>query len=193
MIRLSIFVALFASLFVGCARYEYDLRSPENEARHIGAKADEIVSIDPLEYRLRTVDNRLVMRIYNPTQDMIAVQGAPSVVVDPSGQSHPLRDQTIAPSSFVKLIFPPLRPTIENVGPTWGVGVGVGAHTSRRDYGLPDNYYPYDPAPRYYSVYDGSDYYWDWNGSGDLRVVLSFRRGDKEFRHEFVFRRQKMS
>jgi hypothetical protein len=28
--------------------------------------------------------------------------------------------------------------------------------------------------------------------AGEVRAVLTFRRGDKEFRHEFLFRRQKM-
>jgi hypothetical protein len=177
-------------LLIGCAHYEYDLLKPEQFARHISTKADEVVTLDPLEYRLRTSDNHLVLQVFNTSDEPIELLGSQSVVVDPSGQSRPLRGQTIAPSSFAKLIFPPLRPTFETAGPTWGVGYGVS--TYHRDIGFP-NYDVIDP-PRYYAVYD-SEIYWEWNGPGDLRLTLVYRRGaeQKEIRHEFVFRRQKMS
>src|SRR5205814_908677 len=81
-----------------------------DRARHIGAKADQVVRVDPLEYRLRSYDNRLVLSIFNPTQDPITLAGDRSYVVDPKDQSHPLRSQTIAPNTFVRLILPPMRP-----------------------------------------------------------------------------------
>src|SRR5690348_12149073 len=79
----------------GCASYEYDLTQPPDLRRHVATKTDTVVTIDPLEYRLVTVDNRLVMRIFNPTDDAIQILGEKSTVVDPTGQSHPIRSQTI--------------------------------------------------------------------------------------------------
>jgi hypothetical protein len=65
-----------------------------------------VFRVDPLEYSMRTVDNRLVVRVFNPTDDAIELVGPRCSVVDPDGQSHPLRTQSIAPGSFIKLIFP---------------------------------------------------------------------------------------
>jgi hypothetical protein len=185
----------------GCARYEFELVQPQELARHIATKTDQVVSIDPLEYRLQSMDGRLVMRIYNRTNDPIELLGSKSAVVDPRGQSHPLRDQTIAAQSFVKLIFPPMRPRVYDTGPTFGIGVGyhTGAYRSRGRY-RNRNYYgdpyfasAYDYGPRYLALYDEGDaQYWDWTGQSTARVSLVFRRGGKEFRHDFTFARRKM-
>ena len=201
---------LLLTFVTGCAKYEYDLVQPSEHQRHIGRNIDQVVTIDPLEYRLRTVDNRLVMRVYNPTEDSIQLVGDKSVVVDPQGQSHPLRTQTIAPRSYIKLILPPLRPRVYDPGPHFGVGVGVGVsryHYRRYPYYHSTYYHPYyDPwpyYPYYYDhYYDGPRYlyleddndarYWDWRGVGEARVILIYQRGDDDFRHELVFRRMKM-
>jgi hypothetical protein len=175
----------------GCAKYEFNLVQPADRSQHIGAKTDAVVAIDPLEYRLRAVDGRLVMRIFNPTEDPIELIGPKCTVVDPKGQSHPLRSETMAGGSFIKLIFPPMRPRVYQpyYGPTIGVGVGYSARGACR----PFRYQPMPSTPRYFTVYDESDtYYWDWKGEGEVRIALVFRRGDKEFRHEFLFRRVKM-
>jgi hypothetical protein len=179
----------------GCAKYEYNLVKPPDLARHIGTGTDAVVTVDPLEYRLRTVDNRLVMRIFNSTEDAVELLGPKCSVVDPEGQSHPLRSQSIAPGSFIKLILPPPRPRVYDpyYGPTIGVGVGVGGRVDAYPYSRYRYYDPYPPEPRYLAVYDENDVtYWDWRGEGECRVVLTFRRGEKEFRHEFLFRRQKL-
>ncbi len=192
---------LTSALCAGCAKYEYDLVKPTDLSRHIGKAGDAVFALDPLEYRARTVDNRLVLRVFNPTEDAIELLGPRCSVVDPEGQSHPLRSQSIAPGSFIKLIFPPPRPEVYNYGPTFGVGVGY--HVNAYPYyrypydGYGYGPYRYDPyyyyGPRYLAVVDENDtYYWDWRGEGEARAVLAFRRGDKEFRHELVFRRLKM-
>jgi hypothetical protein len=207
-------IAIFA-LFVciisgagGCAKYEYDLVEPREMSRHVGRSVDAVVDIDPFTYRLRSVDNRLVMRVYNNTDESIELLGDKSTVVDPDGQSHPLRSQAIAPKSFIKLIFPPPRPQVyDSSGPTFGVGVGYGMRVDAipgpPPDGLPDRrdfhtLYPlWEPyfrdEPRYISVVDESDtYYWNWKGVGESRVNLVYRRGEGEIRHAFVFRRVKM-
>ncbi len=190
----------------GCASYEYDLTQPADLRRHVATKTDTIVPIDPLEYRLRTVDNRLVMRIFNPTDDAIQLLGERSTVVDPSGQSHPLRAQTMAPHSFIKLIFPPIKPYVYDPGPTFGFGVGTHIGSAYGPRCAP-GFYPYSPyyysrypsydsfyyEPRYLYVSDDVDNrYWSWDGESDARMTLVFQRGDKQFTHELGFHRRKM-
>jgi hypothetical protein len=194
----SIILLSLLALSTGCAHYEYDIVAPENLRGHIGTKGDHVVTVDPLTYRFRTVDNRLVIRIYNDTQDPIVLLGERSTVVTPDQQSHPVRPQTIAPGSFIKLIFPPLRPPY---GPRGVFGVGIGARVDR-DRGDP-GYIPPDP---YY--YDARDYYddprflaayvpdqtifWDWEGESDVTATFVYLRRDKIFEHRFVFHRKKM-
>ena len=183
--------SLLLMLAAGCARYEYDLISPPDLRTHIGTKADAVTAVDPLVYRWRTVDGRLVVRVFNPTDDPIELLGPKSTAVAPSGQSHPLRGQTIAPQSHAKLILPPRRPRVYNSGPTFGVGVGM--RVDARDRGFPHDHDPFAREPRYLAVYDDDNaIYWDWNGETDVRLSLVYQRGDEPLRHDFVIRRRKM-
>ena len=184
----------------GCARYEYDLVHPADLRRHIG-KTDAVMRLGAIEYKLRTVDNRLVMRAYNRSDVTMQLLGEESVAVAPDGESHPVRGRTIAPGSHVKLIFPPLRPRVYRGGPSFGVGVGVSARRSRyRATGA-----AYDPLvhePAYLMVYEsGEALYWDWKGESEARIILVYQRSGpaaatapaNDFvRHEFTFRRLRM-
>lgn len=190
-------VVVALSLLSGCAHYEFDLTDPPDLARHIGSKSDEIVRVDPLEYRLRAYENRLVMSIFNPTPDPITLMGDRSYVVDPAGQSHPLRSQTIAPNTYVRLILPPMRPGYYESGPTIGFGLGVGFSSIRAHrYGY--RAVGYDPffydEPRYYTYYDESDNtYWTWEGQTPIRLHLAYQRAAQNaFAHDFTFHRRKM-
>ena len=95
---------------LGCTQYEYELVRPDRLARHIDNQAQTTFKIAPLNYGMISKENRLVVVIQNPLAEPVQILGDRSEVVDPSGQSHPLRSQTIAPTAFVKLILPPLRP-----------------------------------------------------------------------------------
>jgi hypothetical protein len=183
---------LLLSLLTGCARYEYQLQKPEQFAGHIGSKADYVVKLEPMEYRFRSVSSRLVVQIYNPTDQNIQLKGNESYVVDPQGQSHPLRSLAIAPNSFGKIIIPPPRPQVSDTGPTIGFGVGtyIGeGHHHHHDVhcdAMVDH-------PIYLDIYDeGDSYYWDLSGEGELRLRLTYQRTDKTFSDEFTIRRVKM-
>ena len=205
-------------LAVGCTHYEYDLTRPADFAQHIGVKEDVTMSLDPLEYRFRSYEDHLIIRIYNPTDDPIQLLGPQSSVVDPKSQSHPLRSATIESHSFVKLILPPPPPYVEAYGPTIGVGFGMRAKSANDDhpiYLMMDGgrrfhrfhrefiggwgwsywdpwYYDYY-APRYYVLYDENDTtYWDWKGETEVRMALAYQRNGKTFRDEFEFRRVKV-
>jgi hypothetical protein len=196
MIRTHLLVVLGTAIAFagGCVRYEYDVTRPAELTAHVGTRDDVVLKRDPLEYRLITVENRLVMRVQNDTDDPIQLVGEKSSVVDPKGESHPLRGLTIAPHSNAKLIFPPLRPVVERRGgPSFGIGVGtrIGYNNPRpfRDPWYDDDYYD---GPRYLAVIEGDAYYWEFDGPGEIRVSLTYQRGEQTFNHEFVIRRVKV-
>jgi hypothetical protein len=190
-------VLLLSGLSVGCARYEYDIARPPELARHVGAQQWVSAPQDPLDYRFITADNHLVMQIHNRTDAPIQLLGDKSVVVDPRGQSHALRSQTIAAGSFIKLILPPMPAQVQPSGPTFGFGIGLGVGSVYRG-GRHGGYYDglndpflYD-QPRYYAVYDPNDTtFWEWTGDGEARITLTYDRGGKTVTHEFAFRRTK--
>lgn len=185
------FVLILLLLSGGCARYEFDLVEPADLATHIGRDREAIFKRDELEYRMQTVDSRLLMYVVNSTDEQIDLIGPQSTAVDPAGQSHPFRSQSIAPHSFVKVILPPMRPYYR-AGPSFGIGVGIHAYRGRYPYWGRGLYDPFWDEPRYFAVVDETDtLYWNWEGESEARIRLTYRRGREEFHHNFVFRRKK--
>jgi hypothetical protein len=186
----TFFLLTLLLFLVGCSHYEYNLLEPQDLAQHVGTDADARFTVDPLNYYLRSYEDRLVMRIENPTDGSIELLGDQSSVVSPDCQSHPLRAQSIAPKSYIKLIFPPLRPRY------WGpsLGIGMSGTFGRADW--PHGPYPYrypeDYGPYYFYVADDNAYYWDWEGAGPMRVNFIFQRGPDRLTQSFVFARVKM-
>lgn len=180
-------VGLF--LCLGCSHYEYDLVQPPDMAGHIGTKADLISKREPLEYRFISLEDRLVVRVYNPTDTQVNLLGGSSSVIDPSGQSHPLRSQAIPPGSFVKVILPPIRPQLGPSGPTLGIGIGVAGGRFHRGFAESEII----DEPRYYTLYDeGDTTYWTWDGETNVRLILSYQRNEKNFSDTFELHRKKM-
>src|SRR5258706_11458167 len=140
---------------------------------------------------MQAVESRLLMFVVNSTDDPIELIGQESTAVDPAGQSHPFRGQSIAPHRFVKLILPPMQPYYRS-GPTFGFGLGIQSyHCGRYPYGG-GVYGPFWDWPAYFEVVDEtSTLYWNWEGQSDARVRLTFRRGREVFHHNFLFRRRK--
>ena len=193
MFRLLALIPLIG-MFTGCASYEYDLIQPTAHAGHIGSKDWQRFTMDDIEYRLKSSDDRLVIDAYNRSEEPVKLVGDDSVAVDPKGESHPLRSRTLPPGSYVRLILPPPPPTVRRSGPTFGFGVGVvGSRFHRHGfgYGAFDDFY--EPGPTYYAVYDYSDAtLWTWEGDRtDARLILAYDRGKERVRHEFLFRRVK--
>ena len=196
---------LLVVLATGCARYEYDVIEPPDLAGHVGGKSwVALRRAHDLEYRLRSADNRLVMRVYNRGAQRVKLLGHDSVIVDPRGESHPMPGVTIPPGSYVQRIFPPPLPRAHRYGPSFGVGVGVtgaqhvhgGGHHS---YGHHHRYPFYsagfhDFEPRYYTVYDPNDpTNFAWPGGTSVRFIFAFgREGEDVIRQEFLIRRVKV-
>jgi hypothetical protein len=138
-------------------------------------------------------EDHLVIQAHNLTDQNLLLLAEQSTVVDPSGQSHPLplRNQTILPHSFAKLVLPPVRPQLVPTGPAINIGFGAtygsayphyhGGHFHGYGYGFGYGYAPYwyDP-PRYYAIYGGDDasLYWTWPDGGQVRLVLVYLRPD---------------
>ena len=182
-------LGIVATICGGCAHYEYDITSPPQLQQHIGQK-EVVVRVKPLEYRLLAYQDHLVVQIFNPTGDVIQFLGEQSTIVDPSGQSHPLRGQPIPPNTYMKLVLPPVPHYQTSPGPQIGFGMGVGYGGPWRD-GLGFDQAIYS-EPQYVAVYEQGVSYWEWNGETDVRLLLSFQRGtEKPFTQEWTFHRKK--
>jgi hypothetical protein len=188
-------------LLLGCAHYEYDIVEPPEFAGHVPEKKWTSVRRDELEYRLRSYDNRLIMRIHNRGERAVKLLGPDSAAIDPRGESHPLHSATILPGSYVQRIFPPPRPSMQRFGPSFGIGVGGAFSSGYGRYGYGHRYYdPFYPSafdhvePRYYTLYDPNDRtYFQWSGEKSVRLLLTCQReGGETFRHEWVLRKRKM-
>src|SRR5882762_2674772 len=146
------FVVILLLLAGGCAKYEFDLVEPADLATHIGRDKETVIKRDELEYRMQAVESRLLIFVVNSTDDAIELIGPESTAVDPGGQSHPFRSQSIAPHSYVKLILPPMRPYYRT-GPTFGIGLGI--HAAREPDPLWSRFYdPLWDEPTHFAVYD---------------------------------------
>lgn len=179
---------IFLTLLSGCATYEFDITHPPEFSRHISRKADESFTRDDLDYRLRAVEGRLVVRIYNTADNDVRILGARSTLVDPHLQSRPIRSQTIAPGAFVKLILPPLAPQLRPSGPSITIGGGISSGGGS-GIGLGTGFHD---GPDYYEVDDNSGFYWEWDGASDVRLTLTFERAAQIFTHTFAISRVKL-
>ncbi len=184
----------------GCARYEYDLVQPTDVAQRIGRKMPVVVPIETVRYEARTYSDRLVLFIHNESEEPLKLLGEDSYAVDQRGESHPLPTRTVAPHSSTKLIFPPMRPTFRQSGPSIGFGLGVGVGSARRRgyhgagrYGYFGDPFYQDAFPRYYQLADDGTIYWNWTGNNtEVTVRFVYQLADERFHHEFVFRRIKV-
>jgi hypothetical protein len=172
-------------LMTGCVSYDYQIVEPANLSRHVG---DQLVTMtwDPLEYRFRRNNDRLAMTIVNPTTNRIVLLGDRSYVVDPKGESHPLRGQAIAPHSYTSMLLPPPQAVVQTTYPgiyAYGPGpVWYGPYWG----GFYNDFY-YGPVTSYYHV--NTPYDWKWD-VGQARLRLTYDQGGKIFDHDFVIARQ---
>jgi hypothetical protein len=183
----------------GCAHYEYRILQPADAAQAIG-KQPLTLRQDPLEYRFARQDDFVAMRIVNPTTDVVTLLQDKSYVVDPAGETHPLRGRTIAPHSYVGLTLPPLvRLYSAGYYSGFGMGYGYGYYDPFYFNGRPGYpfHYPlygfYDPfffAPPVYT-YQETPYDWGWK-SGEVRMKLAYERAGTNFTHDIVLDRRKL-
>ncbi|HZV33248.1 MAG TPA: hypothetical protein VFB72_01625 [Verrucomicrobiae bacterium] len=173
--RIQPFLALALALLTGCVSYEYRVIKPVTPVSRI---TDQPVTImyEPLEYRLSRYQDRLGMTIINSTADQINLRGDRSFVVDPRGETHPVRGRLIAPQSYAAMLWPArpeggpvMRPAVTPFwDPFWG--------------------FNYGPGFTVYNVHSPFD--WNW-GEGQARIRLSYEQNGRNFFHDFVIDRQR--
>jgi len=172
----------------GCGTYVYRVVQPPGVPKPV-VDQPIILRYDPLEYGLVRHNDRLDLRITNPTSDRVILDGTRSFVIDPEGESHAIRAHILGPHSFTRMLLPPLPFTYAYPNYYWGWGWGWG-------------WGPYDPfwGPYYY----GPAYYgpppvaytqvmtrfdWTWK-TGTARLHLTYERNTNIFEHEFEIVRE---
>lgn len=181
------FLLLAVLMLVGCKSYEYDVIQPQ-PALHVGTKQFVSTELSPLRYEMITVEDYLVMQIRNPTDRSVSLLPDKSYIIDQRGQSRSVNGLTIAPGSFIKLIFPPPRPYVRDEG-GFRFGVGTGIDTSG-GFGT-----------RLGTGYGGGgtssvrnldeNYYWPWEGEGTVKFHFVFSDGKENFDHDLVIERKR--
>jgi hypothetical protein len=174
-----------AALVSGCRTYDYQIVRPAPGGRI----ADQPVTIqyEPLQYRLSRQHERLALHISNPTDDRITLRGDRSYVVDPQGESHPVRGRVIGPHSYTRMLLPPEPITYPYYGYGAGWGGGWGGPYSPYWDGFYNDFY-YSPSVWYYQT--RTPYDWEWK-TGLARLHLSYERNGQTFAHDFEFIRER--
>jgi hypothetical protein len=180
---------LVAASLSGCRTYDYRIVRPSGGPSPV-AKQPVTLRCEPLDYQLARRDERLTLRIFNLTDDRLMLVESRSYVVDPHGESHPIRSRVLAPHSFVVMSLPPAPRScpypyyFAYPYPAWA-GYGWGW------YGPYWYRYRYDPLfwppPAYYEVLTRYD--WEWN-TGLVRLHLTYDRDGKTIEHDFEFVRE---
>ncbi len=174
----------------GCVSYRYRVVQPASGAPPV---RDQGVTIhyDPLDYRLYKYRDHLAMHVTNPTDDRIALLGNRSFVVDPQGESHPIRDRVLGPHSFTRFLLPPIPftyayPDYWAYGPGWGWGyIGSWYDPMWGPWYGPGWWGP--PPVSYAQVLTSYD--WKWK-TGPARLKLTYERAGKTFEHDFEIVRE---
>jgi hypothetical protein len=174
------------SLSGGCAQFEFDVTpAGSNEPVHVATTDDAHLSDNPLRYRFRADDGRLVMWIENPTQVAIELLGRKSSVIDPDDVDHPLHGRTIGPMSSIKEILPPLESQGEQAAPNSLTPIN-----------------PYD-QPGFIAVpgigqpdsiagdSQESLYMWQWDDESEIHIHLVFIQSGRQFEQRFTIHRVK--
>ncbi|MDB6020219.1 MAG: hypothetical protein JWQ04_76 [Pedosphaera sp.] len=188
---LLVFVLSAVVLVTGCATYDYQITEPASLARHV-ADVPVAVAYDPLEYRFVRHKDRLGVTIMNPTDDRITLLGDRSYLVDPRGESHPIRGRVVAPHSYARMLLPPVPvsgettvfPTYPYYSPGW---YGPGWYGPGSPYFWGDYYY--GPVTSYYRIRTPYDWKWD---VGPARFRFTYDRAGRLFDHDFVIVRERV-
>jgi hypothetical protein len=187
-LRMSMMYAAGIFLLCGCAQYEYRLTQPAQYAQRISTKP-VTVSEEPLHYSFVAQRNHVEMRITNPGKSPVTLQPETSYVVDPWQQTHPIREQIIAPAGFISLPLPP-RPVKYDYWTSSFDRYPKNSWDPVFSY-IPDAGESPTPlaAPESRTTVT-SPYNWDWK-SGTIRLHLGFKSAGKSFEYDFVFERSK--
>jgi hypothetical protein len=183
-------ITLVAVCLTSCTTYRYRIVQPASGA---SAVADQPVNVrcEPLDYRLFRDHDHLAMQVTNPTDDRIVLLGNSSFVIDPSGESHPIRDRVLGPHSFTMFLLPPIpftyaTPDYWGWGPGWGWGYTGSWYDPMWGPWFGSGWWgpPLVSYQQVLTVYD-----WRWK-TGPARLRLTYERAGKSIEHDFEFVRE---
>jgi hypothetical protein len=189
MLRHLSIVIILVSALAGCTQYEFVITEPAEHAGRL-TRQERTIERDPLIYHLVDQSNRLGVRIENPTDDAIELQGEASYVVTPDGESQPLRSGTIAPHTWSGFTVPPVVREYRSSGSVgFGIGVGTFGHDGGGFIGV-----GHDPFYDDFAYVPRDTPVWTWK-TGLVRVHLVYeRQGEPKqtFEHDFTIERRKV-
>lgn len=176
----------------GCKTYVYRVVQPPQSGPALVGEQPLQIKEPPLDYRLYRYKDHLLVHVVNTTDDRITLQGNRSYVIDPQGESHPLRGRVLGPHSYSVLMLPPFPITAQVVGgygPGWGWGGGWGWGWGWGP-GIYNGFYGdwfYGPPIAYYQLVTPYDWLWK---EGPVRVRLSYEGENKHFTHDLEIVRE---
>lgn len=142
----------------------------------IGRDAAAPLLREPVQYRLRQVEDRLVFQATNLAGEAIELQDD-SAVHDPGGRAHVVPPRALGHGATLKLILPPLGPT--RPGAQSGVAFDFGSPEAGNRRARESD--PVAPAAR------TGEAAWSWPPGGRVRVALGWRVDGQTIVHDFVF------
>jgi len=157
-------------LIGGCAPvgFEANLESGGSTV-DVSDSQDTVIAAQPLQFRMRAVESRLVLWIDNVSDTPVELLGDSSDVVDPEGGAHPIAGQTISPGAPLKLILPPMA-----------LGESQPAAASPSPVGSYDRS-GFIPVPGSDGTGDPYNQHWQWDSGLDVELNLSFEQSGHQF------------
>lgn len=182
-----ILMLLSAWLVCGCQHFDFRMVEPAQGAQVI-QKQPVTLSESPLDYRIVRRHDRLAMTIMNPTDVPVTLLASKSYVIDPHGESHPMRGGVIGPHSHMRVFLPPVPAsmTFYSSYPMYAYGPWGPFYGPYYDY----PFWPYAPTYSYsYNIITPFD--WRWK-SGPVRLQFGYDQAGKAFEHRFTFEKYRV-
>lgn len=161
----------------GCARSRYELATPALVPIEAGGTPVSLPSRDGVNYELRQVDNKLVLRFVNTSAAAIELS-ATSELLDSTGASYPVEPQKLGSMVSGRVILPPRVEQSSRWSPApseAGSPTDDGVFSVGR---VPLTAYQREPVRTF-----------DWPVDASATVRLRWTIEGKPIEHEFVVRR----
>jgi hypothetical protein len=163
-------------LIGGCAPVGFEANLEGGGAPvEVGDSQDTVIAAQPVQFRMRTVESRLVVWIENVSDEPVELLGDNSSVIDPGGESHVIAGQTILPGAPVKMVLPPM-----SLGESQPAGpLPVGSYDRPGFISVPGSDGAGDPYEQH----------WQWDSGLDVEVSLSFEQAGHPFQRHLSLRK----
>jgi hypothetical protein len=172
MLKFAPLILCLALTACGPSEFDFTAAGTGNTVR-VTNNQDSLVTIAPVQYRMRAVENHLVLWIENPTDQPIDIIGDKSSIEDPAGEIHTLDNQDISPHSSFKLVMPPLPENDQQT--SQNISQPISPYDQPGFIAVPDTRTPPNEQ--------GAA--WKWDDDLEIHVDLLFKQGDHQFEQTF--------